>query len=871
MIVALARFHRLRRCLRKSFATALCLVLVRSGRAADLASPDPLPHGFFGRSVAGLPDVTGDSRGDALVGAPNESSGAQPAYCGRAYLMNGSSGAVVQALASPNAESAGQFGAALAASNASPIDLIIGAPNESGAAIAGSGRVYVFDVAGALQRMWASPNPALRGAFGSAVASVPDANGDGRADVLIGAPNESPGGTSRTGRAYLFSGATGALLATLVSPTAEVDGRFGTSVAGVRDLNGDGRGDLLVGAPYEDPGSSPTDSGRAYVFSGANGALLWTLISPNAEYRGEFGHAVAGAGDLTGDGRGDLLVGAWLENPGTVYDSFGRVYVYSGATGALVRTHSSPKEEAEGRFGIALATLPDVTGDARDEVIVGAFREGNRVLPELSGRAYVFSGGSGGLLATLVSPNAQPNGSFGVSVAGAPDATGDGFADVIVGAFFEQIGGPVRSGRAYIVSTDCNGNGTPDALDLSGGTAADCDASGVPDACELDSDADGLIDRCDNCPLVANLNQADTDGDQIGDACDTCTDTDGDGSGNPGFPANTCPIDNCPTIANPGQGDSDSDGVGNACDNCVSVSNANQLDTDGDGRGDACDNCPSIANANQFDTDGDLRGDVCDNCSLLFNPGQQDGDGDGFGDACDSPGDMNHDGVVNFADYPSFAICLEAGGPGVVPVGSCSDGDLDGDVDVDATDGMQVRAAWDGPGREPNIIEIEAIVSGGGAVRLTVTDPLQRVLRPDLAQIPGGVMREFDVSGDAVADDVAHIATYVPGTYAILVEVDGTPSPGATYALRWRVNGVTTVLASNVLLSALPQNFAPAMFVLADFDYDNDFDNADVAAFVSAVVGAPGDPCHRIIADLSGDGLTNGRDVPVMMQLLFGP
>ena len=85
-----------------------------------------------------------------------------------------------------------------------------------------------------------------------------------------------------------------------------------------------------------------------------------------------------------------------------------------------------------------------------------------------------------------------------------------------------------------------------------------------------DSDGDGIADEEDNCPAIANAGQEDADGDLVGDVCDDCTDTDGDGFGNPGYAANTCPEDNCPDDANPGQEDTDSDGVGDACC-CVGI------------------------------------------------------------------------------------------------------------------------------------------------------------------------------------------------------------------------------------------------------------------------------------------------------------
>jgi len=80
-----------------------------------------------------------------------------------------------------------------------------------------------------------------------------------------------------------------------------------------------------------------------------------------------------------------------------------------------------------------------------------------------------------------------------------------------------------------------------------------------------DEDNDTIPAYRDNCPGDHNPNQADGDGDTIGDACDNCTDTDGDGYGNSGFPLNTCLVDNCPQVPNPTQADADSDGLGDAC------------------------------------------------------------------------------------------------------------------------------------------------------------------------------------------------------------------------------------------------------------------------------------------------------------------
>jgi hypothetical protein len=158
----------------------------------------------------------------------------------------------------------------------------------------------------------------------------------------------------------------------------------------------------------------------------------------------------------------------------------------------------------------------------------------------------------------------------------------------------------------------------------------------------------------------------DTDGDGIPDTTDTCTDVDGDGFGDPGFPLNTCPADNCPAAGNPGQEDGDGDGPGDACDLCPTDATNDQ---DGDGVCGAVDNCPSESNPDQADYDGDGPGDPCDpcndrdgdgfmdmdlyygstvcpvdNCKTVPNPTQTDSDRDFRGDACDScPNDATND------------------------------------------------------------------------------------------------------------------------------------------------------------------------------------------------------------------------------------
>ena len=236
-------------------------------------------------------------------------------------------------------------------------------------------------------------------------------------------------------------------------------------------------------------------------------------------------------------------------------------------------------------------------------------------------------------------------------------------------------------GKTLSYTDDADGDGKSDGFD---------NCPFVANRDQADRDGDGVGDACDNCPTVANPDQRDTDGDGQGDACDD--DIDGDGV------LNSHP-DNCPGIYNPDQTDTDGDGLGDACDtdddgdgipdaqdHCprnADPSNPTSIpgvqcvvDTDGDGVDDARDNCPTVANGDQADKDQDGIGDACDkdidndgvlnaqdNCKFDYNPDQRDDDGDGKGDVCDAKycvvvDPSNPDACLD----PNAAFAVSAGG-----------------------------------------------------------------------------------------------------------------------------------------------------------------------------------------------------------------
>jgi len=398
----------------------------------ELASPNPQLNGFFGYT-SGIPDVSGDGLGDVVVGAYGEGSG-------HAYVFDGSSGDLLRILRSPRPVDDGGFGSVEGIPDVNGDgrgDIVVGAYGEN--------RAYVFDGAtGEVLHTLAKPPSSLARYFGDAVSGVPDVNGDGRVDIIVGSLGELSASDPRgSGLACVFDGATGELLHILASPNPEKDGHFGFSVSGVSDLNGDGLGDLTIGAGGElEDDATGRNEGRAYVFDGSTGGLLYALLSPAQGELGSFGESVAGVEDLDGDRRGDVIVGAPGEGDAPGLVSLGRAYVFSGATGQLLHTLASPNPKNWGEFGY-VAGVPDISGDGRGEVAVGE-----------PGRAYLFDGASGELLQWFLSPREMETGemSYGFGLpAAVPDANGDGTADLIIGAFSEDAPSGTRwAGRAYV-------------------------------------------------------------------------------------------------------------------------------------------------------------------------------------------------------------------------------------------------------------------------------------------------------------------------------------------------------------------------------------------------------------------------------------
>lgn len=294
-------------------------------------------------------------------------------------------------------------------------DLLVGAPAELG-----RGYTYVFDGAD-LTTARGVENPAdLGGLFGSVVASAGDLTADGFADALVWSEGDTVGSVMFAGRVYRCPRASFGLdcrTGEVVSPTPQSGAKFGWALAAGCDIDGNGLGDFVLGAPQEDVGGI-NQAGRVYVYLANGGSVPDPVVIESAasEANGHFGTSVDCSSDLDGDGLVDLVVGAAGEAGGAVARA-GRVYVYAGG-GALTtptRTLFSAEAVPEGFFGHSVVTA-DLFGDGVADIVVtapGEQPDGHR----FAGRVHVHDGSpSGGRVLTTTAPVPSEAGAFGIRV-----------------------------------------------------------------------------------------------------------------------------------------------------------------------------------------------------------------------------------------------------------------------------------------------------------------------------------------------------------------------------------------------------------------------------------------------------------------------
>jgi hypothetical protein len=422
---------------------SLALLLALAQQSTSASAPRPLfepelrilrefvgeaagdQFGWIGRNAG---DCDGDRVNDVVLSAPTKAIGGPAA--GRVYVYSGKSG---ELLFTHDGGPGDQLGSGIEAAGDvdrdGRADVIAGAPGAAG----GRGRALVLSGkdGSVLHRF---EGEGAGDAFGRKVSGAGDADGDGHADLLVGADLCDSFGAD-AGRAYLFSGKDGSLL---VSLDGESSGdKFGVSLCGVTE-----KGATLIAAGAADAGANR--GGRVYLFRWKAGEieLLYT-IEPEATSVSLGQMFLSFPGDVDGDGTVDLYASDWMD--GAKGGSTGRIYVYSGR--AEKRLLVLTGEHAGDGFGIGTAEAGDVDGDGRADLLIGAWQ--NAEGAPSGGKCYLYSGKDGALVESWVCTVA--NETFGFDTTGMGDVDGDGAIDYLITNAWSGITGR-QSGRAFLLA-----------------------------------------------------------------------------------------------------------------------------------------------------------------------------------------------------------------------------------------------------------------------------------------------------------------------------------------------------------------------------------------------------------------------------------
>jgi hypothetical protein len=433
------------------------------------------PGDVASMSLAGVGDFDRDGFDDFLVGSPTYRHTTPGA--GAAMLVRGGpapAGGDLEARGLKLAGEAPRDVAGWASAGAGDVDgdgfadLLVGAPDAAGQD-PGTGRVYLVRGTHAARAMDLADADALflgskaDGGLGWSVAGGGDVDGDGRDDLLLGALR-GPGFDLTAPAAWLLPGARaleGGTLDALGLRLAAVNPNLHscTVVAMADDIDGDGFDDLLVGGPgpYSPAGQGP---GRVFLLLGQAALADRALVDADACFRGTrsewAGNAVAGVGDVDGDGHGDLLVGAYGHDEAA--PAVGAAYLVLGASAPTDRDLVDADAiflgvEAYACAGSAVAGPGDVNDDGFADLLIGA--PGTNLTRGDFGHAALFLGApipAGGSLADadLLLGTGLADDGAGQTLAAAGDVDGDGVPDLLVGAPGADLNG-ADSGAAYLI------------------------------------------------------------------------------------------------------------------------------------------------------------------------------------------------------------------------------------------------------------------------------------------------------------------------------------------------------------------------------------------------------------------------------------
>ncbi len=495
---------------------------------------------YSGRSVSAAGDINGDGFADFIIGAFGADVGTDSA-AGESYVVFGKAAGFTASFDLSTLDGTNGFrldgidafdNSGRSVSSAGDIngdgfdDFIIGArfADPGGDSYAGESYV-VFGKAGGftasfdLSTLDGTNGFTINGIdaidqSGFSVASAGDVNGDGFDDIIIGAYGGDAGGDAASGESYVVFGKAGGFTANLDLSALDGTNGFrldgidvgdyaGHSVSSAGDINGDGFDDIIIGAYRGDAGGD-ANAGESYVVFGKAGgfaaALDLSTLNGTTGFRidgidagDQAGISVTSAGDINGDGFDDMIIGAWLADPGGDI-SAGESYIVFGKAGGFAASLDLASLNGTNGFrldgidrgdasGFSVASAGDFNGDGFDDFIVSAYN-GDPGSDSSAGETYLVFGKAGGFAATLDLASLNGSNGFriegidvsdqsGISVAGAGDVNGDGFDDIIIGAPGGDPGTDSAAGESYILF------GAASIADPFQGTAGDDTTNGT--------------------------------------------------------------------------------------------------------------------------------------------------------------------------------------------------------------------------------------------------------------------------------------------------------------------------------------------------------------------------------------------------------